>query len=166
MCCSVLTPWYGREVAACLNASEPQCLHLGASVPTPWYGREVAACRNYVLLSAYIHLGMVERWQLASMLQCLSAYTLVPQCLHLGMVERWQLAEIRTQRWSRARTQTSRPRSRTDPFKAKDRNARGQGHKLKCSPKKKFSKKFFRGSGYFASRGKIAPMLFCHLEAK
>ena len=42
-----------------------------------------------------------------------------------------------------------RPRTallRTDPLEAKDRNARGQGHKRKCSPKKKSSKKFFRQS--------------------
>ena len=41
-----------------------------------------------------------------------------------------------------------RPRTalqRTDPLEAKDRNARGQGHKRKCSPKKKrSSEKIFR----------------------
>ena len=34
---------------------------------------------------------------------------------------------------------------RTEPLKAKDRNARGQGHRRKCSPKKKRSfKNFFQ----------------------
>ena len=60
-----------------------------------------------------------------------------------------------------SRTQGSRPRPRTqknprpktafprtDTLEAKDRNARGQGHKRKCSPKKKkrSSQKFFRRS--------------------
>ena len=61
-----------------------------------------------------------------------------------------------------SRTQGSRPRPRTQkknprpstallravPLEAKDRNARGQGqgHRRKCSPKKKFSKNFFRRS--------------------
>ena len=55
---------------------------------------------------------------------------------------------------SRPRTQKNpRPRTafpRTDTLEAKDRNARGQdqGHKRKCSPKKKkrFPQKFFRRS--------------------
>ena len=66
------------------------------------------------------------------------------------------------QRWSRghkARGQGQghkknprpRPRTafpRTDTLEAKDRNARGQGHKRKCSPKKKkrSSQKFFKRS--------------------
>ena len=62
------------------------------------------------------------------------------------------------QRWSRghkARGQgqghkkNPRPRTafpRTDTLEAKDRNARGQGHKRKCSPKKSSSQKFFRRS--------------------
>ena len=40
-----------------------------------------------------------------------------------------------------------RPRTalpRTDPLEAKDKNARGQGHKRKCSPKKKVFKNFFQ----------------------
>ena len=60
-----------------------------------------------------------------------------------------------------SRTQGSRPRPRTqknprprtafprtDTLEAKDRNARGQGqgHKRKCSPKKRSSQKFFRRS--------------------
>ena len=61
------------------------------------------------------------------------------------------------QRWSRGHTtrdqghkKTPRPRTafpRTDFLEAKDRNARGQGHRRKCSPKKKdLQKKFFRQS--------------------
>ena len=47
-------------------------------------------------------------------------------------------------------TQSSRPRSRTQKnfeAKAKDRPSRGQGqgHRRKCSPKKKVFKKFFSG---------------------
>ena len=58
--------------------------------------------------------------------------------------------------WFESRTQGSRPWTqknprprprtafpRTDTLEAKDRNARGQGHKRKCSPKKRFSQKFF-----------------------
>ena len=43
----------------------------------------------------------------------------------------------RTQKKSETKARTALPR--TDPFEAKDRNARGQGqgHKRKCSPKKK-----------------------------
>ena len=40
-----------------------------------------------------------------------------------------------------------RPRTallRTDTLEAKDRKARGQGHKRKCSPKKKFFTKIFQ----------------------
>ena len=40
-----------------------------------------------------------------------------------------------------------RPRTafpRTDTLEAKDRNARGQGHKRKCSPKKKVFTKIFQ----------------------
>ena len=50
-----------------------------------------------------------------------------------------------------SRTQCSRPRPRTafprtEPLEAKDSNARGQGHRRKCSPKKKnVFKKFFSG---------------------
>ena len=40
------------------------------------------------------------------------------------------------------RSRTAFPR--TDPLEAKDRNARGQGHKGKCSPKKKGLQKFFQ----------------------
>ena len=59
------------------------------------------------------------------------------------------------QRWNRgpkARGQgqghkkNPKPRTafrRTDPLEAKDRNARGQKHRRKCSPKKKRSSKFF-----------------------
>ena len=45
-----------------------------------------------------------------------------------------------------SRTLGSRPR--TDTLEAKDRNVRGQGHKRKCSPKKKkrSSQKFFKRS--------------------
>ena len=42
-----------------------------------------------------------------------------------------------------------RPRTalpRTDSLEAKDRNARGQRHRRKCSPKKRSSKVFFRRS--------------------
>ena len=35
-------------------------------------------------------------------------------------------------------------RPRTDPLEAQDRNARGQGHRRKCSPKKKVFKNFFQ----------------------
>ena len=72
-------------------------------------------------------------------------------------------SKCNNQRWSRgpkARGQGQdpghqknprpRPRTafpRTDTLEAKDRNARGQGHKRKCSPKKKrSSQKFFRRS--------------------
>ena len=34
-------------------------------------------------------------------------------------------------------------------FRAKDRSSRGQGHRRKCSPKKKFSKKFFQAKKVF-----------------
>ena len=53
----------------------------------------------------------------------------------------------RTQKNLRPRPRTAFPR--TDTLEAKDRNARGQsqGHKRKCSPKKKdLHKKFFRQS--------------------
>ena len=52
----------------------------------------------------------------------------------------------------RPRTQKNprpRPRTallRTDPLEAKDRKARGQGHRRKCSPRKRSSKFFFRHS--------------------
>ena len=58
------------------------------------------------------------------------------------------------QRWSRGhkargqgRKKNPRPRTafpRTDTLEAKDRNARGQGHKRKCSPKKKVFTKIFQ----------------------
>ena len=45
-----------------------------------------------------------------------------------------------------SRTQGSRPRPRTQKnFEAKDRPSRGQGHKRKCSPKKKGLQNFFSG---------------------
>ena len=52
-----------------------------------------------------------------------------------------------------SRTQGSRPRTQTKS-EAKDRNARGlgQGHKRKCSPKKKVFKNFF--SGYLKKKKK------------
>ena len=51
----------------------------------------------------------------------------------------------RTQKNPRPRLRTALPR--TDPLEAKDRNAlgQGQGHKRKCSPKKKGLQKFFSG---------------------
>ena len=58
------------------------------------------------------------------------------------------------QRWSRGhkargqgRKKNPRPRtafSRTDTLEAKDRNARGQGHRRKRSPKKSLQKYFFQ----------------------
>ena len=59
-----------------------------------------------------------------------------------GGVEDTRL-EAKTQKNPRPRTAFPR----TEPLEAKDRNARGQGHKRKCSPKKKrSSQKFFRRS--------------------
>ena len=56
----------------------------------------------------------------------------------------------KNQRWSRGhkargqgKAQKKNPRPRTDPLEAKDRNARGQGHKRKYFPKKKVFKIFF-----------------------
>ena len=53
----------------------------------------------------------------------------------------------------------SRPRTalpRTDPLEAKDRNAQGQGHKRKSSPKtKKRSSKFFSGVFHLKTPSKI-----------
>ena len=48
---------------------------------------------------------------------------------------RTQGSRPRTQKNPRPRPRTAFPR--TDTLEAKDRNARGQGHKRKCSPKKK-----------------------------
>ena len=67
--------------------------------------------------------------------------------------------EAKNQRWSRGHKaqgqgqglkKNPRPRPRTalpktDTLEAKDRNARDQGHKRKCSPKKRSSKNFFSG---------------------
>ena len=48
----------------------------------------------------------------------------------------------RTRKKSEAKARTALPR--TDTLEAKDRNARGQGHKRKCSPKKKVFTKIFQ----------------------
>ena len=55
---------------------------------------------------------------------------------------RTQDSRPRTQKNPRPRPRTALPR--TDPLEAKDRNARGQGHKRKCFPKKKVFQKFFQ----------------------
>ena len=47
-----------------------------------------------------------------------------------------------TKKNPRPRPRTAFPR--TDPLEAKDRNARGQGHKRKCSTKKKVFTKIFQ----------------------
>ena len=47
----------------------------------------------------------------------------------------------------RPKPRTALPR--TDPLKAKDRNPRGQGHRCKCSPKKKVFKKVFQAKKVF-----------------
>ena len=44
-----------------------------------------------------------------------------------------------------SRTQSSRPRSQKN-FEAKDRSSRGQGHRRKCSQKKKVFKNFFQAT--------------------
>ena len=41
------------------------------------------------------------------------------------------------------------PKPRTDTLEAKDKNARGQGHSHKCSPKKKGHQKSFSGDLQF-----------------
>ena len=67
--------------------------------------------------------------------------------------QRWSQghkARGQSQRQGHKKNLRPRPRTafpRTDTLEAKDRNARGQGHKRKCSPKKKrSSQKFFRRS--------------------
>ena len=76
--------------------------------------------------------------------------------------------ESRTQ-GSRPRTQKnpgSRPRTalpRTDHLEAKNRNARGQGHRRKCSPEKKGLQKFFQA---ISKRGKQkkSSQIFCEIS--
>ena len=56
-----------------------------------------------------------------------------------------EVVESRTQ-GSKPRPRTQKnPRPRTDPLEAKNRNARDQGHRRKCSPKKKGLQNFFSG---------------------
>ena len=74
--------------------------------------------------------------------------------------------KVKYQRWSRrhkARGQghekISRPR--TDPFEAK---AKDQGHRRKCSPKKKVFKKFFSGDLYLRKPKKRSSQIFCKVS--
>ena len=71
------------------------------------------------------------------------------------------------QRWSRGlkalgqgqgQKKISRPRPRTDPLEAK---AKGQGHRRKCSPKKKgLQKNFFSGDLYLRKPKKKSLQIF------
>ena len=72
--------------------------------------------------------------------------------------QKFKCGSLKYQRWSRghkARDQgqghkkNPKPRTafpRTDPLEAKERNARGQGHRCNFSPKKNVFKQFFRRS--------------------
>ena len=90
-------------------------------------------------------------------------YFIFERCIHLkkrgkkNCINTMENGVVYDQTWSRghkARYQgqghkrNPRPRTalpRTDPFEAKDMNARDQGHRRKCSRKKKHLQKFFSG---------------------